>query len=160
MSAPRRIQRRRTPGWRMPEGAIYVGRPSPYGNPFPWDADWSTWLALALGQNADEAGRRAAAVIAHRWWMANDGSPFPVATDMAEGGRGEIEYTSGAIRKISAIPVAMGVMMLEKLGTLMIPATRPSIEPLRGHDLVCWCPEGTPCHGDYLLELGGLPLPI
>jgi hypothetical protein len=26
LSAPRRIQRRRTKGWRMPEGAVYVGR--------------------------------------------------------------------------------------------------------------------------------------
>jgi len=31
--APKRIQRKRTKGWRMPEGAIYVGRPSHWGNP-------------------------------------------------------------------------------------------------------------------------------
>ena len=31
---PKRIQRRRTKGWRMPEGAVYVGRPSKWGNPF------------------------------------------------------------------------------------------------------------------------------
>ena len=31
---PQRIQRRRTKGWRMPEGAVYVGRPTVYGNPF------------------------------------------------------------------------------------------------------------------------------
>lgn len=30
---PERVQRRRTKGWRMPEGAIYVGRPSRWGNP-------------------------------------------------------------------------------------------------------------------------------
>jgi hypothetical protein len=30
-----RIQRKRTAGWRMPAGAIYVGRPSRWGNPFP-----------------------------------------------------------------------------------------------------------------------------
>ncbi len=29
-----RIQRQRTKGWRMPQGAIYVGRPSKYGNPW------------------------------------------------------------------------------------------------------------------------------
>jgi hypothetical protein len=29
-----RIQRKRTKGWRMPEGAVYVGRPSRWGNPF------------------------------------------------------------------------------------------------------------------------------
>lgn len=34
MTAPKRIQRKRTPGWRMPEGAIYVGRPSRWGNPW------------------------------------------------------------------------------------------------------------------------------
>lgn len=32
--APQRIQRRRTVGWRMPEGAVYVGRGSQWGNPF------------------------------------------------------------------------------------------------------------------------------
>lgn len=31
---PVRIQRKRTAGWRMPEGAIYVGRPTKWGNPF------------------------------------------------------------------------------------------------------------------------------
>lgn len=31
-----RIQRRRTAGWRMPTNAIYVGRPTKWGNPFDW----------------------------------------------------------------------------------------------------------------------------
>ena len=31
---PERIQLRRTKGWRMPEGAVYVGRPTMLGNPF------------------------------------------------------------------------------------------------------------------------------
>ena len=34
MSAPTRIQRRRTKGWRAPEGAVYVGRGSKWGNPW------------------------------------------------------------------------------------------------------------------------------
>lgn len=33
---PQRIQRHRTRGWRMPEGAVYVGRPSKWGNPFDY----------------------------------------------------------------------------------------------------------------------------
>ena len=37
MSAPKRIQRKRTKGWRMPEGAVYVGRPSKWGNDFTVD---------------------------------------------------------------------------------------------------------------------------
>lgn len=32
--SPQRIQRKRERGWRMPEGAVYVGRPSRWGNPF------------------------------------------------------------------------------------------------------------------------------
>lgn len=31
---PKRIQRRRVKGWRMPKGAVYVGRPTYFGNPF------------------------------------------------------------------------------------------------------------------------------
>jgi len=31
---PRRIQRKRIKGWRMPPNAIYVGRPTKWGNPF------------------------------------------------------------------------------------------------------------------------------
>jgi hypothetical protein len=34
MDIPKRIQRKRVKGWRMPEGAIYVGRPTAWGNPF------------------------------------------------------------------------------------------------------------------------------
>lgn len=34
MSAPKRIQLRRTKGWRKPEGAVVVSRPSRWGNPF------------------------------------------------------------------------------------------------------------------------------
>ena len=29
-----RIQRKRSRGWRMPEGSVYVGRPSKWGNPY------------------------------------------------------------------------------------------------------------------------------
>src|ERR1700686_618388 len=31
---PKRIQRKRTPGWRMPPNPLYVGRGSRWGNPF------------------------------------------------------------------------------------------------------------------------------
>jgi hypothetical protein len=34
VNLPARIQRRRARGWRMPPGAIYVGRPTRFGNPF------------------------------------------------------------------------------------------------------------------------------
>lgn len=31
---PKRIQRKRTAGWKMPDNTVYVGRPSKWGNPF------------------------------------------------------------------------------------------------------------------------------
>jgi len=31
---PKRIQRRRTKGWKMPPNTVYVGRPTIFGNPF------------------------------------------------------------------------------------------------------------------------------
>lgn len=34
MTGPKRIQLRRTRGWRMPEGALKVARPSRWGNPY------------------------------------------------------------------------------------------------------------------------------
>ena len=38
MTEPRRIQRQRTKGWRMPENTVYVGRGSRWGN--PWRAGY------------------------------------------------------------------------------------------------------------------------
>ena len=31
---PHRVQRKRTKTWRMPDNTVYVGRPTPYGNPW------------------------------------------------------------------------------------------------------------------------------
>lgn len=55
---PRRIQRRRAKGWRMPDGAVYVGRGSRWGN--PWrvigpDSDGRWWASRRVG--ADPYGR-------------------------------------------------------------------------------------------------------
>ncbi|MEU2730075.1 DUF4326 domain-containing protein [Streptomyces griseoviridis] len=45
---PRRIQRRRTKGWRAPDGAVYVGRGTRWGNPWViaqtrtgWAVNWA-----------------------------------------------------------------------------------------------------------------------
>jgi hypothetical protein len=47
ISHPLRIQRLRTKGWRMPEGAVYVGRPTIFGNPF-WHAAQFHGVELSL----------------------------------------------------------------------------------------------------------------
>lgn len=50
MSAPVRIQRKRTKDWRMPEGAVYVGRPSRWGNRF--------YMGLPANPTAEDCVRR------------------------------------------------------------------------------------------------------
>lgn len=45
---PKRIQRKRTKGWRMPEGAVYVGRPTQWGNPFSTAEQFRNWLARGV----------------------------------------------------------------------------------------------------------------
>jgi len=42
-----RIQRKRVKGWRMPPNAVYVGRPSRWGNPFEIGRDGSREEVLA-----------------------------------------------------------------------------------------------------------------
>lgn len=57
--APKRIQRRRTKGWRMPEGAVYVGRPTKWGNPF-------AAVDVLEAYGGDEARARADCVRSYR----------------------------------------------------------------------------------------------
>lgn len=62
MTAPARIQLRRTAGWRLPSGAVVVSRPSKWGNPFDWREAQAEW-----GGTDDEA--RAAVVTIYRDWL-------------------------------------------------------------------------------------------
>ena len=45
---PKRIQRRRTKGWRKPEGAVCVTRPGFWGNPYPTAAEFREKLIEAM----------------------------------------------------------------------------------------------------------------
>lgn len=70
-TTPRRIQRRRTKGWRMPQGAVYVGRPSRWGNPFRvggryfFHSDGHGWVTGVAHTRAD-------AVDVFRLYVAGD----------------------------------------------------------------------------------------
>lgn len=41
---PKRIQRKRTKGWRKPDNTVSVCRPGKWGNPFPWKPDYEREL--------------------------------------------------------------------------------------------------------------------
>lgn len=60
MSSPKRIQRRRTAGWRLPDGAVIVDRTSKWGNPFT--------IADAVEANYEEPARACVSYFAA--WIA------------------------------------------------------------------------------------------
>lgn len=62
---PKRIQLRRTKGWRKPDGAIVVARPSRWGNPF------TVAGAREAGFEGTDAELRAECVRMFRAWLRN-----------------------------------------------------------------------------------------
>jgi hypothetical protein len=126
---PSRIQRSRAKGWLMPERAIYVGRPTRWGNPFVAH-DWqAAFRAVALGCRGDRAGRNEAAVKLYRLWLTSEGTEV------------EIDRRDFWQREVMTVQTP----------------PRPTIEDirtaLRGHDLACWCALDLPCHATVLIEL-------
>jgi hypothetical protein len=63
---PRRIQRKRSRGWRLPANTVYVGRPTKWGNPFPVAA------CIETGFADNEADARRVCVEAFRDWLRGD----------------------------------------------------------------------------------------
>ncbi len=66
---PIRIQRKRTKGFRLPAGCVYVGRPSRWGNPFRVK-DYSPMPPLHLPSgdiDDDPPTLRAWRMLMHRW---------------------------------------------------------------------------------------------
>ena len=130
----KRIQRQRTKGWRMPEGAVYVGRPSLFGNPWSIRDVREMWPYLTHDQAAQVAVAKY---------------------------RGELVH-GGLLSDYSWLVSEARWDQLSALFDELSPPTayRPgSIIPLFKHllrdatALVCWCPLDQPCHADVLIEL-------
>lgn len=117
--APRRIQRKRAKGWKMPANTVSICRPGAFGNPF------TVALALESEYVATES----------------DAVPFVVECfdDWLSGGRSGRDWWQGAESDKRRAEI------LRRL------------PELRGKSLACFCPEGSPCHGDVLLRLANAP---
>ena len=67
---PRRVQRRRAKGWKMPANTVYVGRPTKWGNPWTiegyYDAGYSGTLEVA----------REACIEEYRAWLTRTRSAW------------------------------------------------------------------------------------
>lgn len=118
----------------MPAGAVYVGRPSKWGNPFV-AFDWqAAFRAVALVGRGDRAGMRAAAVRLYELWLTAETRSLSPA---------EIEALDFWDREVFTVRPAKPRPTLAEIR-----------DELRGKDLACWCPlDGKPCHADVLLRL-------
>jgi hypothetical protein len=130
---PIRIQRRRTKGWRMPPGAIYVGRTgaehSEWGNPF--------FIGGYFKQGDPPVGRGLPFLWTQRAiWKPED------EEDAIRAGYTPICDREQAVEWFRWL-----------VGTWNAGRRLRCQEALGGHDLCCWCPLTEPCHADVLLEI-------
>lgn len=75
-----RIQMRRTKGWRKPEGAVYVGRPSKWGNPFRIGAAYCLHDDIFITPHTAQE-----AVMLYRAWIDRSLRDFPDLLDELRG---------------------------------------------------------------------------
>lgn len=129
--SPQRIQRKRSRGWKMPEGAVYVGRPTIFGNPFRaykcdccgyWDVRDNNGVTYLVDHQYVRSD--------FRTWTSRDQANREAVRLYSD----ELTYWPGGRLKWDSV-------------------LREAVDGLRGHDLACWCPLDSPCHADVLLEL-------
>ena len=135
---PKGIQLHRTKGWRMPEGAISVARPSRWGNLFVVGEGEMKYVGPQHGATAGRYSGRTTA------WADNSVGRGLTAQDAVDLYRREIEFVlREAARKRHGWDTD-GPYYREIVEAL---------ELLRGHDLGCFCGLDQPCHRDVLLEV-------
>lgn len=128
---PERIQLRRTKGWRKPEDAIVVARPTKWGNPFQ------------IGSNRPHVFVHDGMHVHREFLRSND------ALESARGYAVSLYHSwlvLGSLHGLSAMPLPKDFADVHARiwGDLRTVADR---------DLACWCPLDQPCHADVLLEL-------
>lgn len=134
MSTPVRVQQRRTKGWRKPDNTVSVARSSRWGNPFRVSAGtvmgpgWSEVRAAPLGT-------------AHRPLNA-----YAVYASHAPES-GAVDHAVDLFRTFATVTRRDHPAAYEAW-----------IAPLRGKNLMCFCPLEQPCHADVLLAIANPPL--
>lgn len=135
---PDRITLSRAKGWRKPEGAIVVARPSIWGNPWGIGTPGTITIPPLSGGKArtlqlDRNIERDGAVGSFDLWLRSGfrANPYsPTFYDFSEA-------------DLNSVDEAFNHARWQVLANL---------HELRGHDLCCWCKPGHPCHADVLLR--------
>lgn len=141
---PKRIQRKRTKGWRKPEGAIYVGRGSKWENPFTVG---TTQVRMPGAKNPDADWE-----LEGRLDKPNsDNVPFYHADGHVT------RHTVRAATREEIVDIYREILTGNNVHTKEVFPWHINLDellaPLQGRDLMCWCALDQPCHADVLLEL-------
>ena len=78
---PKRIQRQRTKGYRLPPNAVYVGRPTKWGNPFRVGERLDTNPSVVVGNRAHAV----ALFRAHCGWLTGTSDDSSRAAEELRG---------------------------------------------------------------------------
>lgn len=141
MSAPQRIQRKRTKGWRMPDNTVYVGRGSKWGNPFKV-GDTQIRMPALDGSEWEYEGR-----------SGKTSGEQHIFFHSIPDGETEMPTTWHQVKDATAeqcVELYREWIALAGLGTLQA--------ELAGKNLACWCPLHQACHADLLLEIANQEL--
>lgn len=121
-----RVQRKRTKGFKMPEGAVYVGRGSKWGNPFKLIGDMIYV----------DAGHRRKMLSKYVCYYQDGGHTVEEV----------VKLFRDMLMNLNSHEVEDEI---KKKFRYM----RDTIKDLQGKKLACWCAEGQCCHADSLIEL-------
>jgi hypothetical protein len=148
MTMAERIQLRRVKGWRLPEGAASVARPTKWGNPFVYRTERGLARVPAALSDAEweYEGRVSADGMRHDY---HHGDGRITVCHIRYMTRAEVVecYRRLLLRDLTEA-------MRMTLGGWRLPFTAEDARrELAGRNLACWCPPGEPCHADVLLEV-------
>ena len=141
---PKRVQMRRTKGWRKPESAVSVARGTKCGNPF----------MVGYAQV-----RMPPVTFLEKEWE------YEGRCNKVSGEQNAYYHSDGSIsfHQVEYATVEQCVELYRAYisggGWPLDWNTRPefTFEDIRrelgGKDLMCWCPMDQPCHADVLLEI-------
>ena len=81
---PKRIQRKRTKGWKMPENTVYVGRPTMWGNPFKLGDTVSAEQLGIIHPQSLKLDTIDKVLLAYQFWLDNSHKGFKIKSQLEE----------------------------------------------------------------------------
>ena len=126
----KRIQRKRTKGWRMPPNTVYVGGGSKWGNPYKVGGYYQITLYSSAAMAVKIMAEYQEKYPNINFYRSHDSWSF-FRFDIIDNYTAKMVYWFLINRYYST----------------------GYFNYLKGKNLACWCPLGQPCHADVLLKI-------